>query len=137
MARDSRVQHGFVHDAPCMLAGQRSATPRASHGVCLSAGSCRSDNVVRPLTTVREEFFETFTARAAYTDSSRDDFEAGKRSLQRMLADFERDVTRSGFRAEDGETGMGVLLRHYEQELKHPIRNAVTGTLPRSLLIQV
>lgn len=95
------------------------------------------DNVLRPLTNVREEFFETFTARASYTDSSRDDFEAGKRSLQRMLADFEADVVKAGFRA-DGETSpMGVLLRHYEQELKHPVRNAVTGTLPRSLLIQV
>jgi len=98
--------------------------------------SCR-DNVIKPLTNVREEFFETFTARAAYSESTRDDFEAGKRSLQRMLADFESDVVGSGFKAEGESTAMGVLLRHYEEELKNPIRNAVTGTLPRSLLIQV
>eukprot|EP00892_Ulva_mutabilis_P001256 jgi/Ulvmu1/11130/UM071_0013.1 len=107
-----------------------------SHGYMATVRGFR-DNVIRPLTNVREEFFDTFTARAAYSDSTRDDFEAGKRSLTRMLADFEADVTRAGFRADGEDSPMGVLLSHYEQELKHPIRNAVTGTLPRSLLIQV
>ena len=41
------------------------------------------------------------------------------------------------FNASDNATGMEVLLQHYERELEAPLRNAVTGTLPRSLLIQV
>jgi ATP synthase regulation protein NCA2 len=100
---------------------------------------CR-DNVVRPLSNVRDEFFETFSARAQYSESSRSDFEASKASLQRMLDDFERDVARTdpafAMRGAEDSAGMPLLLQHYELELKRPIRNMFTGHLPRSLLIQ-
>ena len=92
---------------------------------------------MKPLTKVKDEFFETFTARASYSTFSRSDFEASKASLQRMLDAFERDVASKDKSYEAGASGMEVLLRHYERELESPLRNAVTGTLPRSLLIQV
>jgi hypothetical protein len=95
--------------------------------------SCR-DNVYQPLKHVRDEFFETFSSRASYSDFSVKDFEASKASLRRMLADFEKDI---GGPAGSKEKGMALLLRHYEQELKTPIRNLFSGHLPRSALIQV
>ena len=49
---------------------------------------------MRPLSNVRNEFFETFSSRASYAMFSKDDFEASKKSLQRMLDSFERDVAR-------------------------------------------
>lgn len=90
--------------------------------------------MVRPLTNVQEEFFETFSSRAAYSEFSLKDFEASKQSLQRMLDDFEKDM---GGKKGSREKGMALLLRHYEDELKRPIRNMFSGHLPRSALIQV
>lgn len=89
---------------------------------------------MRPLSNVRDEFFETFSSRAAYSEFSLKDFEASKESLQRMLDDFERDM---GGKKGSREKGMALLLRHYEEELKRPIRNMFSGNLPRSALIQV
>jgi hypothetical protein len=88
---------------------------------------------------VRDEFFETFSSRASYTMFSKKDFEASKQSLQRMLDSFELDVARKDpqFNVEDAVSSMDVLMRHYEHELRNPLRNALTGNLPRSLLIQV
>lgn len=59
--------------------------------------------------------------------------------MQRMLDSFENDVARRDkkFNAEDAQSGMDILMRHYETELEKPLRSAITGTLPRSLLIQV
>ena len=56
-----------------------------------------------------------------------------------MLESFENDVARRDkkFKAEDAQSGMDILMRHYESELEKPLRSAITGTLPRSLLIQV
>ena len=51
-----------------------------------------------------------------------------------MLDDFEKDM---GGKKGSREKGMALLLRHYEEELKRPIRNMFSGHLPRSALIQV
>lgn len=51
-----------------------------------------------------------------------------------MLDDFEADM---GKGKGSDEKGMALLLRHYEQDLKQPIRNMFSGHLPRSALIQV
>jgi hypothetical protein len=98
------------------------------------------DNVVRPLTNVRDEFFETFSSRASYSKSGKADFEASKASLERMLEQFEADIALKDKGFVDGKKAtsrMDLLLRHYERELRHPLRNAVTGHLPRALLVQV
>jgi hypothetical protein len=99
---------------------------------------CR-DNVVRPLKNVRDEFFETFSSRARCSRSGKADFEASKASLERMLEQFEADVASKdkGFDGKTATSRMDLLLRHYERELRHPLRNAVTGHLPRALLVQV
>jgi ATP synthase regulation protein NCA2 len=70
--------------------------------------------------------------------NARQDFVNSKASLQRMLESFEKDVALKDkkFNANEATTSLDVLMRHYERELEAPLRNAVTGTLPRSLLIQ-
>ena len=100
--------------------------------------SCR-DNVVQPLNNVRDEFFETFGSRPGHKMYSKADYEASKASLQRMLDSFEKDVARRDkkFNADEAGSNLEILMRHYEKELETPLRSAVTGVLPRTLLIQV
>lgn len=93
---------------------------------------------MRPLTKVRDEFFETFGQRTSYSAFSKSDFEASKASLERMLAQFETDVASKDrkFDGAEASSRMDLLMRHYEKELRHPLRNALTGNLPRALLVQ-
>lgn len=87
------------------------------------------------------------------------DFEAERDSLQRMLADFQRDYVRKRGEAPaieaaieaaataaalggDGEEarmlqGLDLVMRTYEREMQRPLRNLVGGELVRALLIQV
>lgn len=71
-------------------------------------------------------------------ESLKSDFD----SLERMVADFARDqklpseqIAAVSRRVRDGD--MTVVLGAYEQDLKSPLKSAVTGTLVRTLLIQV
>jgi hypothetical protein len=90
---------------------------------------------------VREEFFETFKGQNSTV--SRGDLVASRESLQRMLDDFANDVAHAtpGTARSSPEDaalrGMDIMMHHYEEELKHPLRSALGGTLPRSVLIQV
>ena len=95
--------------------------------------------MLRPLNNVRDEFFETFGSKdASYKLFSKEHFEESKASLQRMLESYATDIAQKdrSFNAGEASSSMDLLLRHYEKELRHPMRNAVTGNLPRSLLIQ-
>ncbi|CAO0792124.1 unnamed protein product [Mucor circinelloides] len=64
-------------------------------------------------------------------------------SLERMVAEFARDhyqlpedqVGSLIHRVREGD--MSVILKAYEEEIKHPLRNAVKGDLIQTLLIQV
>lgn len=67
-------------------------------------------------------------------------------SLERMVIDFAKDNITSGslddasleaIRASVREGDLTTVLRVYEQELKHPIRGGLMGSLVRALLIQV
>ena len=72
---------------------------------------------------------------------------AGDRdSLERMVVDFARDnppngtldaVSLEAIKARVREGDLTTVLKVYEQELKHPIRGGLTGSLVRALLIQV
>ena len=71
-------------------------------------------------------------------ESLKSDFD----SLERMVADFARDqklpsdqIAAVARRVREGD--MTVVLGAYEQDLKSPLKSAVTGTLVRTLLIQV
>lgn len=71
-------------------------------------------------------------------ESLKSDFD----SLERMVADFARDqklpsdqVATVARRVREGD--MTVVLGAYEKDLKSPLKSAVTGTLVRTLLIQV
>lgn len=71
-------------------------------------------------------------------ESLKSDFD----SLERMVADFARDqkmpsdqIAVVAQRVREGD--MTVVLGAYEKELKSPLKSAVTGTLVRTLLIQV
>ncbi|GAN08728.1 ATP synthase regulation protein NCA2 [Mucor ambiguus] len=64
-------------------------------------------------------------------------------SLQRMVAEFARDhyrlpenqVVELMSRVREGD--MSMILKAYEEEIKHPLKNAVKGDLIQTLLIQV
>lgn len=122
----------------CAPAQPPRALPAQSRACRPHSATARRDNVVRPLSKVRAEFFETFGQRSSYSAFSTTDFQASKASLERMLAQFERDVASRDRRFDGAEASsrMDLLMRHYEKELRHPLRNALTGNLPRALLVQ-
>ncbi|KAL1407260.1 Nuclear control of ATPase protein 2 [Vanrija albida] len=68
---------------------------------------------------------------------------ADQESLERMVVDLGRDYYHlSGpqldtLKAQVEKGDMESVLKVYEQELQHPLRNALTGNLIRTLLIQV
>lgn len=71
-------------------------------------------------------------------ESLKSDFD----SLERMVADFAKDqklpadaIESVARRVREGD--MSLVLGAYEQDLKSPLKSAVTGTLVRTLLIQV
>jgi nuclear-control-of-ATPase protein 2 len=127
--------------------------------------SAWAEHVIGPLERVRGELFNTFRRRPVIV--SMGEYEADRDSLQRMLEDFKtdfiqrrgtaaalanRNTTSSGDSSGGGvDTGVAVvevedvqllegmelMMRSYEQELKRPVRNLVSGDLMRSLLIQV
>ena len=115
---------------------------------------CRN-RVVAPILQLKDELFQTFRQRRSIVSVA--EYETDKASLERMLADFERDFARSSSgeapgaaaapqpgedqsmtEAEDASLpGMKFMMECYEGELKRPIRNLVNGRLLRTILIQV
>ncbi|CAD7697413.1 unnamed protein product [Ostreobium quekettii] len=107
-------------------------------------------HVVTPLSNLKDEVLVKFR-RTGSSVVSKEDFETSKRSLYRMLKDFEkdyRDKVRKAHKAVElpSDTpkqavqvveGMETLMRAYEMELKSPVWNLVNGSLARALLIQV
>lgn len=101
------------------------------------------DHIVHPLKRVQGELFDTFRRRPAIVSMS--EYEADRDSLQRMLDDFEDDFLKrrkqkaSGLTTSAGDVlqGMELMMSTYEEELKKPLRNLISGDLMRSLLIQV
>ncbi len=73
---------------------------------------------------------------------SKDSLNSDLESLERMVVDFSRDngVTdpvELGKVVEKVQRGdLTTVLKKYEEELKHPITNAIVGDLLRALLIQ-
>ncbi|CAK0782307.1 hypothetical protein CVIRNUC_005626 [Coccomyxa viridis] len=113
------------------------------------------NRVVAPILQLKDELFQTFRQRRSIVSVA--EYETDKASLERMLADFERDFARSSSgeapgaaaapqpgedqsmtEAEDASLpGMKFMMECYEGELKRPIRNLVNGRLLRTILIQV
>lgn len=100
------------------------------------------DHIIQPLQRVQGELFDTFRRRPAIV--SMPEYEADRDSLQRMLNDFEDDYLKrrkqkGGNLMSPGDMlqGMELMMSSYEQELKKPLRNLISGDLMRSLLIQV
>ncbi|DBA83396.1 hypothetical protein WJX79_000744 [Trebouxia sp. C0005] len=108
------------------------------------------EHLMGPIIAVKDELFKTFRQRRSIV--STEEFEADKSSLRRMLTDFEHDnaklrqsavvqpdvVPKTGPNGEELiMPGMEFMMECYEDELKRPIRNLVSGQLARSLLIQV
>ncbi|KAK4513745.1 40S ribosomal protein [Mucor velutinosus] len=64
-------------------------------------------------------------------------------SLERMVAEFARDHYQlpedqvGGLISRVREGDMSMILKAYEEEIKHPLKNAVKGDLIQTLLIQV
>ncbi|PNG99855.1 Nuclear control of ATPase protein 2, partial [Tetrabaena socialis] len=140
------------------LAGS-SDLDRWALGAACAVRSALRTHVVEPLAAVRDELFRTFRDRPAAVSAS--DFAISRESLLRMLADFAAD--RGGGGAGDGgggsaggggssdggggggggiddpavASGMSMLMRSYEAELRRPLRNLLAGDLARALLIQV
>ena len=118
---------------------------------------CRN-RVVAPILQLKDELFQTFRQRRSIVSVA--EYETDKASLERMLADFEKDFAGSSSSSSSGETptaagpqpggdqsmtdvedaslpGMKFMMECYEGELKRPIRNLVNGRLLRTILIQV
>ena len=114
---------------------------------------CRN-RVVAPILQLKDELFQTFRQRRSIVSVA--EYETDKASLERMLADFEKDFARSSSgemseaatpqpggdqnmtEVEDASLpGMRFMMECYEGELKRPIRNLVNGRLLRTILIQV
>eukprot|EP00898_Chlorokybus_atmophyticus_P003064 jgi/Chlat1/3759/Chrsp259S03940 len=99
------------------------------------------EHVAEPLDAIKGELFHTFGARQGIV--GREELEESRESLQRMLDDYARDngglVGGNGGGGGAGEEGdkMVMLMRRYEDELRHPVRNLIGGDLARAMLIQV
>ena len=111
--------------------------------------------MVAPILQLKDELFQTFRQRRSIVSVA--EYETDKASLERMLADFEKDFARSSSggnpdtaadpqpgedqsmaEVEDASLpGMKFMMECYEGELKRPIRNLVNGRLLRTILIQV
>ena len=111
--------------------------------------------MVAPILQLKDELFQTFRQRRSIVSVA--EYETDKASLERMLADFEKDFAKpssgeapeaaaatqpggdqSMTEVEDASLpGMKFMMECYEDELKRPIRNLVNGRLLRTILIQV
>ncbi|KAG0165135.1 Nuclear control of ATPase protein 2 [Apophysomyces sp. BC1034] len=74
---------------------------------------------------------------------SKDGLRSDLDSLERMVVDYARDHYHFGadeilqLSAQIREGDMSLILKAYEQEMKRPLKNAITGDLIQTLLIQV
>ena len=97
------------------------------------------EHVLSPLNKVRGELFNTFRRRPSIVTIT--DYEAERDSLGRMLEEFKRDLKKPAVITSEREpsvqSGMDLLMRSYEDELRRPLKNLIGGDLARCLLIQV
>lgn len=90
-----------------------------------------------------EDIASTMRGGGKGLDVSPETVKADQQSLERMVVDLGRDYYHlSGDQLDElkkqVETGnMSAVLKVYEQEMQSPIKNALTGNLVRTLLIQV
>ncbi|KAI8997768.1 ATP synthase regulation protein NCA2-domain-containing protein [Pilobolus umbonatus] len=74
---------------------------------------------------------------------SKEALQSDLNSLERMVTGFARDnlqlpeeeVALLGYKIREGD--MSVVLKEYEREIKNPLKNAITGDLLQTMLIQV
>ncbi|KAJ3012623.1 Nuclear control of ATPase protein 2 [Thoreauomyces humboldtii] len=96
--------------------------------------------IVKPLenvyTTVRHK-------EARLSISSGESLSADLKSLERMVVDYAKDtgvtnLTQLQHVAEQAQKGdLSVVLQRYAEEIKSPLKNAMSGDLIRALLIQI
>ena len=94
-----------------------------------------TEHVVQPSVAIYDKIFRNTTVT---TSASAESLAEERASLQRMIEDFAVEHYKEEETLKLAKKGdMLPVLRIYEKELQHPVRNLVAGSILRALLIQV
>ncbi|GBG91003.1 hypothetical protein CBR_g51661 [Chara braunii] len=97
------------------------------------------EHVAQPWMLIKEDLFATFRSRPKGIVDP-EEVKLTSESLRRMMIAFVDDVAGRKAPSPDIPTDqelMEMVMKQYEEEVLHPVRNLVGGELMRSLLIQI